>query len=299
MKTYFRQEKCPECEKYHDSTLNACPHCGHQEPEQRDFHAFEHHVHDTFIWQIVLFLIGFAGLQILGFILVAILEVTFMATHPGCTTEEITQYLQSTSANFTATALTYVIIFAVYFLIFALRKRFKELFRSFANGKNYLFGALGGIAILGATMLNSLIINTFLYLAGFGEIGANNNETAIRAIAVAFPGLSIVLLGFVGPFCEELAYRVGLFGFMTRLGKLLGYSVSALIFGFIHFNWNALGSGDVTAIVTEFANLPGYVGSGLALAFLYDRLGLCSSYVAHAFNNVFSITMTIIQGGGN
>ncbi|MBE6127509.1 MAG: CPBP family intramembrane metalloprotease [Erysipelotrichaceae bacterium] len=299
MKAYFHQEKCPECEKYYDPTLNVCPHCGHQEPERRDFHAFEHHVHDSFIWQIVLFLIGFAGLQILGFLLAAILQVTFMATHPGCTPEEITQYLQSVSANFTASGVTYVIIFAIYFLIFGLRKRFKELFHSFAKAKNYLFGAIGGIAILGATMLYSLIINVILRATGFGEIGVNNNETAIRAITIAFPALSLIVFGFVGPLCEELAYRVGLFGFMSRLGKLLGYSISAMIFGLIHFNWNALGSGDANAIVVEFANLPGYVGSGLALAFLYDRFGLCSSYVAHAFNNVFSLSMTLIQGGAN
>lgn len=299
MKKYFRDERCPNCGAYHEPTLNTCPSCGHQDPEARDFHAFEHHVHDRFTWQIVYFLIGFVGLQIIGFIVGLIVEINFISTHPEYTQADLIQYLSEPGPNLLTTGLAYVVIFMIFLLIFVLRHRIKEVFGSFAKGKNYLFGVLGAALILGGTLVYNVIINAIFVAAGMGEIGVNNNESAIRAIVFAYPVLSFILFGFVGPFCEEMAYRVGLFGFFTRLGKPLGYAISALIFGLIHFNWNALIDPTLQATLpVEFANLPSYIGSGLALAFLYDRFGLSASYSAHVINNVFSLAITLIQGQG-
>lgn len=297
MKTYFRSRQCPECGAYHDPTLNACPRCGHQDKEARDYYAFAHQVHDSYIWQILYFVIGFAGLQIFGAIVGIIAQAVFMANHPGASEAEIVQYLSGVEINFTASAVTYALIFGIYFLIFALRKRFKETFHSFTQGKAYLAGVIGAVAILGATIVYNNIVNQIFLAAGMGEIGVNNNETSIRAMVKSFPVWSLLIFGLVGPFCEEMAYRVGIFSFFCRLGKPLGYIASALIFGAIHFNWNAMFTPALqSSLPIEFANLPSYIGSGLALAFLYDRFGLSASYTAHALNNLVSLTLTLAQG---
>ena len=97
---------------------------------------------------------------------------------------------------------------------------------------------------------------------------------------------------------EECAYRVGLFGLASRLGKPLGYILTGLVFALIHFDFGAafnFGPEGFASAVLEWLNLPIYLFSGLAFTFVYDKVGFGASVTAHTLNNMFSIGMNIIQ----
>ena len=118
--------------------------------------------------------------------------------------------------------------------------------------------------------------------------GSNNNEEGITSITTLFPVLSLLIFGIIGPFVEEITYRVGLFNLLRKWNRVLAYLGTALIFGLIHFDFKA------TDIVTEFINLPSYVVSGLLLCYFYEYAGFEASFLAHVTNNVFAISAQII-----
>ena len=86
---------------------------------------------------------------------------------------------------------------------------------------------------------------------------------------------------------------VGLFGLGARLGKWAGYILGVLVFAFIHFDFTSIGT---DAVAAELISLPNYLFSGAVLCFLYDKFGLCGSYLTHALNNLQSVVLIIAQG---
>ena len=249
--------------------------------------------------QIAYFLIGFVGFQLLGVFLAVIFQSAYIAGHPDATLADLTEWSTSLGPSFLLQALAYSILLLVFALIIVLSKRLPRFIESFKSWKPFVFGLIGAGVILGINELYSLMISGIFSWAGYAPPEVNHNEQLIRDFCVAYPAASLFVFGIIGPICEEIGYRVGLFSFLCRAGKVIGYVGSALIFGFIHFNWSALFDPTLHAsLPMEFANIPGYIGAGLALAFLYDRFGLASSLTAHTLNNLISLTVTII-GGAN
>lgn len=144
-----------------------------------------------------------------------------------------------------------------------------------------LIGA--GIGVL--MILFPIFYNMIVYF--FREPSINENEQGLRSFINIYPFWSILILGLVGPFCEELTYRVGLFNVFKKY-KWLSYLLSVSIFAIMHFSFTS------TDIINELINLPVYVFSGLALAYAYDKFGLWGSLTAHAVNNLYSVVMVII-----
>ena len=64
--------------------------------------------------------------------------------------------------------------------------------------------------------------NVLSALFGSEELGVrseedkNENEEDLRSFIVVYPITSIIFLGFIGPMCEELTYRVGVFGVLKN-----------------------------------------------------------------------------------
>ena len=74
-----------------------------------------------------------------------------------------------------------------------------------------------------------IIINLFY------KMPTGGNEEGVRGIVDQFPVLSLIVLGVLGPACEELAYRSGAFNLLRRWNRVVAYIVVGILFGFIHF----------------------------------------------------------------
>ena len=154
--------------------------------------------------------------------------------------------------------------------------------KQFTKIKPYAFGILFGIGILLFDFGYSSFVNLFYQ----SEVGGN--ETGIRSVIDIFPIASVFIFGIIGPMCEELTYRVGLYGLVKRFNKYLAYAVTGIIFGLLHFDWSA------ADLVNEAIILPSYVFSGIAFSVAYELFGLPCSWTAHAFNNLFVVIGHII-----
>ena len=110
----------------------------------------------------------------------------------------------------------------------------------------------------------------------------------MESVVSSYPAFSIIVLGIIGPICEEIGYRLGLFDLLKRCHIALAYVATALVFGFIHFDFTQISS------ITEWINLPNYLISGAILCLTYDRFGFGASVLAHVFNNVLAIVLILV-----
>ncbi len=136
----------------------------------------------------------------------------------------------------------------------------------------------------------SMIVVPIFYqsiVAMFKEPSISENEAGLRSFLTIYPFWSILILGFIGPICEELTYRVGLFSLLKKR-RWLAYVVSSIVFAMMHFGF------DSADIVNEFINLPIYLFSGFTLAFAYDFFGFWGSLAAHVTNNLYSVIMVLL-----
>ena len=243
------------------------------------------------IKQVILLVLSLAGLTVCSAIIQSIQLRQYTALNPDATLAMMYAYLSSVPALFLSNVGAYTVLAVVMLIIVFLDRR--EFFRSFKGWKPYVYGIVGFIAIIAFGYLYSAIVS--LIYAGIGrEIpGTNNNQSILNEMIVYRPVVCFLVFGLVGPFTEELGYRVGLFGLLSRFGKWAGYISSIIIFAAIHFDFSAFGT---PAIESELISLPSYLFSGFAFAFIYQKAGFAASFTAHAMNNIFSIAVNYIQG---
>ena len=294
MKTYFGARRCESCQTEYDVTVGECPRCHRKNPDERVDAIFGHHVHAKWGKQLALFLTGLVGLYLIAIVVTIFFEIPFLSSHPGATEAEISEYMKAPNINIGVTTATYVVLLMVLCLI--LWSDNKKLFASFAKAKPYLIGLLGIAVLFAFSFFYSALLSLIYQAAGRPLPSGNANESGIRTLTTAFPVLAFLVFGVIGPFCEELTYRIGLFGFSARIGRAAAYIITALVFGFMHFGWSSITNPTYDGqLIDEIALIPPYIFAGLAFAFLYDRYGLCASLVAHVGNNLLSLTLTLVQ----
>ena len=277
------KKTCEYCKVQYDPLLPNCPKCG-EENKDSDLKDYKNIIPLPWFKQLILLLVGSLGFQILSFIIQII--VLFIVRIDSSTPIE-TRIMVTGIINFVA---YFILILA---LLGTVSNDMPKLFKSFANWIPYVAGLVGLIAIFGF----NFIYNLFLTVLNIG-ISDNTNESGITQIIGMFPVLSFVVFGVLGPVCEELTYRVGLFSLLRRVNKWLPYLVVILVFALIHFDFEALFSFQdpdwLAKLTNELLNLPLYAFAGFTFSFLYDRFGLASSITAYTLNNLLSIGLSFI-----
>ena len=178
------------------------------------------------------------------------------------------------------TFISYLVLFVC--LLIVVYPYIPELSLKMKKAKPYLVGLLGGFALVVFSITYSNILNLFY------PMGDNENQKAAVKIILDYPFASIMIVGFLGPICEELTYRLGLFTLSRRWNRIAAYIISVLVFALIHFSFTS------TDIINELLNLPSYLFCGLCLAFLYDKYGLVCAIESHMINNLYSVVVILI-----
>ena len=266
----FGRKNCSECGSNYDIVEATCPACGHENDE-----FIARGISKTVIWlpiytQILLFVIGWAGLMALGVI------VELIIIYVPNTLRDVDKLMLINTIRYLGVAM------GMTGLLIPHLKKFKL---HFSKAKPYLLGLAGGAALIAAQIIINIVIQAIR------PTPENANQTAVENFISYYPLLSILVIGILGPVIEELTYRLGLFTFLKRANKILAYILTVLIFALIHFDFFA---GSAEAYITELLNLPSYIAAGFLLCLWYDKFGLASSIVAHSFNNLYSIIMPLI-----
>ena len=265
----FNKKKCPNCQSEYDVVETTCPACGQENEDAKKLRVNRYIVWLPWVRQVIIFVVGCLGLQITALIVSFIVGAT-MGT--------------GLDARLTMNFAAYAII--TFGLIACLYPFYKKLLPSFKKWWPYVAGLVGAAAILQLNGVYGLFIRNI-------ETTKNANESLARDMILTYPVRASIMTVLLGPICEELTYRVGLFSFLKRVHTALAYVGTALIFAFIHFDFQAIGTAEIT---NELLNLPYYIGAGLVLSFLYDRFGLASSLTAHISNNLFTTAVVLLLG---
>ena len=173
----------------------------------------------------------------------------------------------------------YSVLFSLLFAVIG--RDYKKYLPKFAHWLPYVVGICFGLSIMLFDELYLRFVNLF-YNTGLG-----GNEADIRQIIARYPVASVFIFGLIGPMCEELTYRVGVFNLIKRWNRILAYVLTGLIFGFIHMKYDG-------NIATEFILLPTYIAPGVLLSFAYDLFYLPCSYTAHITNNLIVIISQVV-----
>ena len=256
-------KKCEGCGSYYDPTSSHCPNC---KSENGDFSRKLYPVNESapVIKQILFFLMGFAGFQLIGILLQAIVG--------GFVDKETLLY--KTIINYSAYGILFVI------LVLLVWSYWKTIVKVFKNKRTYVGFAMG-LVLIGFNLGYSAILRAC-------GIESNSNQQDLVEILKSSKALGILLLGFAGPICEEITYRLGLFDFLKRIHIAFAYVIGAIFFGFIHFDFTNAGS------LVEWLNIVNYVVCGAILCFSNDRFGIGSSMIAHIMNNVASLILILV-----
>ena len=226
--------------------------------------------------QLIIFLTGWLGFQIIA-TLVQVLLVDSFSIARDLSPEMI---IQEALVRMLINTLSYVILLII--LLFITYTDITKLLKSFTQWQSLLAGVVCLLAIYAFNFVYGNLIRLIPV-----PVTDNTNETAIVSLQSLYPGLSLVLFGFVAPVCEELTYRTGLFSLLKRKSRALAYVVTILVFALIHSNFT------VTNFFNELLNLPYYAFAAFAFSFTYERYGFAGSVTAHILNNVISCIITI------
>ena len=260
----FGYKKCQKCESEYDVASPTCPMCGAPEKgyEKRK-------ISPSIIWldtwkQAVIFVIGWAGLSI---------AATFASIIFGKTSYD------SLTINFFAyfTVLTFIGLL--------MSNNLRRIWPHFKNAYPYVVGLLGCLVLYLFSTLYGNLINMI------HPIEVSTNEQTADSFIVSFPVVAFMVIVIMGPVCEELTYRVGFFSLLYRVKPWIAYLASIILFGFIHFNFQSMGNGDL--FVNEMLNLPFYLFAGFLFCFLYHKWGLAASLSAHLLNNLLTFLLVL------
>ena len=263
----LKHKKCPNCGAYYDPTLEKCPEC-HKHNELylnrqiNDKIAFMHPAA-----QAGLFLGGFsfAGMLILELLVTIILANLIK---------------DKTALECIVISCTYILMIGGLAFIVLLTRR-GHFFNKYKRQIDYIYGFAYAITLI---LAGSLVAN---FISLFHEVTNNVNQSTAVIFAKNYPLLAFFILGLVGPICEELTYRVGLYSFLRRINKYLAFGITTIVFALIHFDFTA------SDIVNELWSLPSYIVAGVILTLAYEHRGPACSMTAHVIYNIFAFLIML------
>ena len=263
----LRSKKCPNCGSYYDPTLEKCPGCHKHNELYLNREITNKIVFMHPVAQIGLFLAGFA---LAGMLIAELIALPFIRSIEDAVFKQTIGLL-----------ITYIFMFAG-LLTIILTTRSKHFFSKYKRGLDYVYGVGYAITIVIASMILGTIISLF------HDVADNANQSTANAIAKSYPIIAFFLLGFLGPICEELTYRAGLYSFFRRINKYAAFAITIVVFALIHFDFTS------DNIVNELWNLPSYILAGSILTLAYEHRGPACSMTAHVLYNVFAFCVMLI-----
>ena len=268
----FKETKCPNCGAYHDQTLKQCPAC-HKSNELFELNRLPKRV--LFLHplaQMGMFLIGFALTGMLFGQLFIGLFVSYTSW-----SKEVKSLVILSGAY---------ILMLIGLLVVPLLTRRRLFLDRFKNGTDYIYG----IAYAGTVVAVGSVVASIIALMYKGDTNANQTEAEL--IINNYPIIAFVVLGIIGPLCEELTYRVGLYSFLRRINKYLAFAITVVVFALIHFDFTS------ENIVDELVSLPSYLSCGFILTLAYEHRGPACSMTAHIAYNLFACITVLLKKYG-
>lgn len=162
----------------------------------------------------------------------------------------------------------------------------KDLVKDFKEfKKNYTKYLTNSLKIFILADILSIIIN--LIITKVTGLASSTNENIVQDLIANSPIISLISMGFLAPYVEELVFRKSHYD-VFKYNKNLFIIASAVTFGFAHVLSSA-------TTLAEYSFVISYMVLGGALAKCYaDSDNFFPGFTIHMLNNVILILISII-----
>lgn len=260
----FKKTICPQCKTSFDECLENCPICSHRN-HGRDPRLIKEGA-AWLRWETQL---GLAVTGSIGFILLTIIVGMF-----------VSQIGDTTLRLMLGNSIAYLALTCLFIVAIVINR--KPLLRFLKDYKSAIWGIAFGAALVGL----SIGLEYFLGLFHTPEPGGN--QSIIIQMVKAYPVPTFFVICIMGPLCEEITYRLGLFTLLRRFNKPVAYIFTLLIFTAIHLDYTS------TNFINELWNMPGYLLGAAILTISYDLKGPYASITCHVINNLVSFISILV-----
>lgn len=238
-----------------------------------------------------LFLLGFAGLQVIAIITQLAIAMPLRSTLLNPDFLDQLNGIDSTTRLALSNLLNGVALFSYYFIAFII---FILLIIANKNALSWVISCFKKSAVaegfaIALMMYCCAIAYNIISSKLFPSATTNENQQGIENAFSAAPLLSFFSIVIFAPVVEELTYRVGLFGLISKKSKILAYIVTVLVFALIHFDFSA------ENIWNELVSLPAYLIGAVFLCYAYSKKGnVVTSIVAHSVYNGIQFLLMLL-----
>lgn len=144
--------------------------------------------------------------------------------------------------------------------------------------------------IFASFIISRFFENNLLIWLGANNLESFNSKMLSQEIEISTPKLdkmyTILKLSFIGPFCEEMSYRVCLFRFFRNRVGVLSHILTALLFAFQHISVGLILYGQKF----ELLFMTSHFIFSLIMSSAYAKLKTCiPGILAHMFYNFIHI----------
>ena len=234
--------------------------------------------------QLIVFAIGWIGFRVLATTIQVL--IIFISRANGWNSTEI---LSRFSTSMILNSVCYISMLVALTLV--INTNILKLIKSFGQWQSYVAAAICLASIFAFNIVYGTFINALKELGIINiPVSDNANESSLQSLQDVYPVTCLFIFGIIGPICEELTYRVGLFSFLKRKNRFLAYFVTIAVFALIHFNY----SNDPATLLNEVLNLPYYMFAAFAFSFTFDKFGFAASTTAHISNNLVSLFLVAL-----
>lgn len=276
---------CPKCGTYYEDNLSECPACHAPnlmtEKPNRPTDKPNGIIQMPTFRHILAFITGWLGLSIIASLI--ILVVRFFLGLQYSDAAQVDAIIANIGMQMALNTSVYLFLFVC--LVAIIFPVALKILKDMGKLKPIYRGFLYGILLVASGMVVSI-----LYVLLGVRTSNNANETAIVSMMTTYPFWSVVAFVIVGPVCEEITYRLGMFSLVRRLNRYVAYLLVIVLFGLIHFAFETIGTPNVW---NELLNLPYYMIAGGILCFVYEKEGLATSIYAHITNNLISFLSSL------
>ena len=180
-------------------------------------------------------------------------------------------------------------IICIFILFFILKDYIRNFLNEFNYSQVYKYALIGFLGTYFLRIASGLIL---FYSVGPNSLQDPLNQKTLVAVISEYPIFMFFSVVIFAPIIEEIVFRFAMFKPLSQINKPLAYILSSFIFGFLHISISFI----TLHNFNEIYNLPSYMVSGLALAYVYDKTNkLASSILAHMMTNYMGFVLILLK----
>jgi len=180
-------------------------------------------------------------------------------------------------------------VLSIVILLVIINKHLPNILKEFKSLHVYKYGIIGFFQNLFLRYTLGIII---IFIVGSSNFQSSMNQKLLTLVISQYPFFMFFSTVIIAPIVEEIIFRFAIFKPLSVKNKPIAYILSSFLFGFLHISTSLIFMHNFNELYT----LPLYIGSGLVLAYVYDKTDkLAAPILVHMLNNYMGFALIVLK----